>query len=107
MSTNMNTKARPAQREPVSPRTADAERHQAPESQSAAATIASMLVTGCVIIGPVLSILGCVGLALPQTAELHQIAAALVTGALVLVILAITVAQLACTRRRAADSQTH
>jgi len=106
MSTNMNTEARPVERGLASQHSAASAQHQAPANQSAATTTASALVTACVIIGPVLSILGCVGLALPQTAELHQIAAALVTGALVLVMLAITVAHLACTRRRAADSRT-
>jgi L-asparagine transporter-like permease len=106
MSTNMNTEVPPADRGLASQQTAASAPHQAPASQSAASTMASALVTGCVIIGPVLSILGCVGLTLPQTAELHQIAAALVTAALVLVMLAIAVAQLVCTRRRAADSRT-
>ena len=108
MSTNTNAEVPPADRaaQGLSHRQATASApHHAPASQRSATT-ASALVAGCVIIGPVLSILGCVGLALPQTAELHQIAAALVSGALVLVMLAITVAHLACARRRATDSQT-
>ncbi len=69
-------------------------RHHVGQRQTMREAVVSALVTISVLSAPLLSAVGCVGLAQPEATALHQIAAVLVTGALVLVLLALVVAHL-------------